>query len=64
MQMKIILTFSLHCFIKLFNEIVSLLLCTIYFVDIGTYDREGPLLVREDEDMDEPKFPHFPRPDL
>ena len=35
------------------NEIVYLLLCTIYFIDVGTFNGDvSPPLVHDEEDMD------------
>ena len=39
-------------------------MCTLYFVDIGTYDGEGPPPVQVEKDMEEPQFPTLPRPIL
>jgi hypothetical protein len=41
-RIKLIIICYLTCFINLFNETVFLLLCTIYFVDIGTFIRGMP----------------------
>ena len=66
MQMKYIL----NCYIKfMFNEFVSLLLCIIYFTNVGTFDHDvPPPLVQDEEDMDMdegyPEVPHLPIPSL